>query len=524
MKRTLISLFSLLGLAMAVTSCQKDEGVASFNAAMEPCMYQDGKTVLNGEGVEWVAGDEIAVFGTAGRATYAAQPQAPATTATFTLVSGNAGNAPYQAIYPASIALAYNSIELPAVQNSADGTIEALPMYAVSNDANLSFKNLCGALKINLIEPGVNVVRIDVTTDQYVNGTFNVAMNGDAPTISIANNGSYTASLVCATAQDITNGHDFFMYLPHNTYEYLSITITAEDGSTCTKTTNSDFMGLNIQRGAVTEINLNADDLNFVPAEDDAPAGAINGQFSISATKKVYFAKGNLQYVGATGEWQFAEHQYDFLGADNANPTANSTIDLFGWAASGYDGKFPYMNSTDNTQYGFGYNRSINNTDYDWGHFNAITNGGNEAGVWQLLSVDDLRYLFLYRENASQKRGIGNINGIPGLILLPDNWTLPAGLQFTSGVSSNRVWTLNTYTLAEWSRMEAAGAVFLPAAGCRNGDVVNKVDIAGFYWSNTSNNTAKAAAIYFVNDRVLSANQYEKHQGSSVRLVRIAED
>ncbi|MBR1834610.1 MAG: hypothetical protein IJ785_03795 [Bacteroidales bacterium] len=441
-------------------------------------------------------------------------------------MSGNAGDAPYTAIFPASIAVASTTVALPAVQNSEDGSLTGFPMYAVSNDENLSFKNLCGALKLSLQKNGVSVSRIDVTTNAAVNGQYTIIMNGDAPTINLVSGGSNTASLVCATAQDISNGHDFYMYLPHNTYTSLTITITAEDGSVCTKSTNSNFIGLNIYRSQVSQISLGENALNFVPAEPtNVPAGAINGLFSISASKQIYFAKGNLQYVGTTGTWQFAEHQYDYLGTANANPTANSTIDLFGWGASGFDGKLPYMTSIDNTQYGFGYNRGISRTNYDWGVYNAIANGGNQADQWRLLNVSELRYLFISRPNAAAKRGIGTINGIPGLIILPDDWTMPAGLQFTPGASTvaNRTWEINSYSYAEWALMEANGAVFLPAAGVREGELTVDVETVGCYWSNVSNNTDKAAATYFNNTKILSTNQYPKHQGSSVRLALVAE-
>lgn len=527
MKRTLISLFSLMGLALAVTSCQKDEGVAQFNAAKEPCTFQDSKTVLNGEGVDWVAGDQIAIYGTAGSAIYEAQPQTPATTANFTRVSGNAGDAPYTAIYPANIALASNSVQLPAVQNSVDGSLAFNPMFASSTTEDLLFRNLCGVLKITLQKENVNVTRIDVTTDVPVNGIYNITMSGEAPTMNLTSNGTNTASLVCANPQDISNGHDFYLYLPHNTYQSMTIVVTAEDGSTCTKATNSSFLGLNIHRSEVTEIVLNANSLNFVPAEDVIPAGAINGLFSISATQQVYFAQGNLQYVGATSTWQFAEHQYDVLGDGNASPNANSTIDLFGWGASGYDGKVPYMTSTVNTDYAFGYNRYIDGTGYDWGHFNAIVNGGNVAGLWFSLSGTQMRYIFQGRANADQLRGVGNINGVPGVILLPDNWTLPAGMSFVAGtvIRGGNGYNANTYDAAEWATMEAAGAVFLPAAGRRLGEMVDKVNVGGWYWHSSSNTVDNASAHYFDfrSNKVMATNQFQKHQGCAVRLVCMAE-
>ncbi|MBQ3676229.1 MAG: hypothetical protein II926_02525, partial [Bacteroidales bacterium] len=53
--------------------------------------------------------------------------------------------------------------------------------------------------------------------------------------------------------------------------------------------------------------------------ENSNDNGAIKAAFSVSADKKVYFSKGNLQYQASTGTWRFAENQYDIIGEDNAN-------------------------------------------------------------------------------------------------------------------------------------------------------------------------------------------------------------
>ena len=71
--------------------------------------------------------------------------------------------------------------------------------------------------------------------------------------------------------------------------------------------------------------------------------------FSVSATKRVIFAPGNLQAkttdYGANWTWHFAEHQYDYIGANSGNVdiknetpvrlnSQNGTIDLFGFSTS----------------------------------------------------------------------------------------------------------------------------------------------------------------------------------------------
>ena len=224
--------------------------------------------------------------------------------------------------------------------------------------------------------------------------------------------------------------------------------------------------------------------------------GAIKAGFSVAEGKQVYFSQGNLQFNamqgthacadGTTqqGTWRFAEHQYDTVGADNSNisETYDGWIDLFGWGTSGYNGKTPYMTSSVNSDYGDGEN-DIAGTNYDWGVYNAISNGGNKIGQWRTLTGDEWYYLIMERPDEKNKRGGASVNGVNGLILLPDNWTMPDGLTFNSGRNSN--YALNTYSTSDWSKMEANGAVFLPAAGYRSGNDVSSVETDGDYWTSS---------------------------------------
>lgn len=218
--------------------------------------------------------------------------------------------------------------------------------------------------------------------------------------------------------------------------------------------------------------------------------GVIKAAFSISDSTQVYFSMGNLQYNASTSTWRFAEHQYDIIGSANKNISSsyNGWIDLFGWGTSGYNEKYPYMTNTDSTEYGKGNNLSADHSDYDWGVYNAISNGGNTAGMWRTLTCDEWDYIIGNRPNAAYLFGAACVNGVNGLILLPDNWQQPLGLEFKSGGAE--YWTpdyyktVNDYSLSEWSKMELNGAVFLPAAGCRYGLVVDMVDDRGFYWAD----------------------------------------
>ena len=212
--------------------------------------------------------------------------------------------------------------------------------------------------------------------------------------------------------------------------------------------------------------------------------GALPGVFTINGVK-VQFSKGNLQYQASTNTWRFAEHQWDIIGEGNENisPTYDGWIDLFGWGTSGYNNHYPYMTTTDDTQYGE-KGVDITNTNYDWGVYNPISNGGNKAGLWRTIGLDiSLWYLLRDGHNVSERWALGRVNGVNGLILIPDEWSLPSGAHFVSakekffyeqhswwyfmGKGVDNHFEDNIYSIAEWEDMEDAGAVFLPVTGYR---------------------------------------------------------
>ena len=255
-----------------------------------------------------------------------------------------------------------------------------------------------------------------------------------------------------------------------------------------------------------------------------ATEGALPGKFSVAADKQVYFSQGNLR---ATPDecthlvWSFAENQYDFVGFGDANNaisgngkiSTNGFVDLFGWSGKAYYGVY---NSRIDADYSGDFN--------EWGQ-NAIINGGNEANLWRTLTQDEWVYLFQTREDASSKYGAAKVNDEPGIVLLPDDWTLPSGCGFTAGMTSASDWSdwslvasTNIYDGSKWWVMEAAGAVFLPAAGYREGTSVSGNDYGGFYWSSTPDDPASAHGIYF-HAATFKATAFPRHYGLSVRLV-----
>lgn len=251
---------------------------------------------------------------------------------------------------------------------------------------------------------------------------------------------------------------------------------------------------------------------------NNCPDGAINGVFSIGQIKKVYFSQGNLQYQASAKLWKFAENQWDMIDTDNKNISANYNgwIDLFGWGT----GNSPIKHTTDNADY---------ISFKDWG-INAISNG--EKNKWRTLTKDEWKYLFDDRKTPSGIRyAKAIVNGIYGVIILPDNWSdLYYNLKNTNESESS--FDANIISKLVWkSKLESNGAVFLPAAGYRSGvsismggKVGSYVLASGGYWSSKSTNNAMYSYNLYFSDNSLNPENYgNRNAGLSVRLVCPAE-
>lgn len=220
--------------------------------------------------------------------------------------------------------------------------------------------------------------------------------------------------------------------------------------------------------------------------------GVLPAYFSVSATHQVRFSKGNLQYKASNNTWRFAHPQYNYRGADNNKRSATYTgwIDLFNWATSGYHDSTDFNNTgylpyATNGRFGpssrmADWDLVNTSAEYDWGVHCPISNGGNTPGQWRTLTSNEWSYIIGSRPNANLLRGFATVNGVRGLILLPDDWTLPAGVTFTPTYTYSQ----NIYGVTQWAIMEAAGAVFLPTVGTSAENTYY-----GYYWSTTARRT-----------------------------------
>ncbi len=278
-------------------------------------------------------------------------------------------------------------------------------------------------------------------------------------------------------------------------------------------------------------------EMSFTTLQSDSvftlQEGALPGLFSLSENKQVLFSKGNLQYQASTDTWRFASHQHEYIGKDNEkiSETYSGWIDLFGWATSGYDhgavNYHPWSGNKDTQSnalhwaYGdVAYDLFDQTGKADWG-YNAISNGGNQENQWRTPRLEEWSYLLFVRPTASGIRfAKGQVDGVDGLIVLPDHWKVTT-YQLNSVNMVESYCNSNVISLSDWQQfMEPAGAVFLPMAGART---ISGVFIdAGFCQTSTAGAEDSFEVVFYNSNLVFLADGH-RGDGLSVRLVHDVE-
>ncbi len=498
MKRISLYIIALVTLgASALTSCKKEfNGDApTFTATLE---YNE-KTQFTGGHLYWSENDQVAIYGSDGRSVYNVilTGSTPTTNAKLQMAADETapGDPSYTAIYPAAIAPATNTgiITLPATQASVSGELTGYPMYAPETSSTfLHFKNLCSVLKITMQKSGAQVSKIQIITDQYINGDFEI--DGSTNTLAYHNdngqdNHKKVTTLTFSNGPvSISDGHDFYIYLPANTYDYFQIKVYDQNGNMFTRTTTS---GLTFNRSEYNYLTIPTSAINFKP-------GDLLGEFSVSGTQKVSFSKGNL--LQNSNGYKFADQQY--------NKTESGYTYLFNW----HDGD---QSQTMNE-------RGIN----------PISNGGNTANMWRTLTQSEWNYLLAYNHRPGVWRwALAKVHNIGGMIIFPDGFDWPLDDSKKPPVLSNSAtvnWNGVNYTGNDWETLEACGCVFLPATGYK--DAPNhSVSYAssGYYWSSTPKYTyqnTKAQYTYFTERQATFPTDQEGLKINHELAIRLVKD
>ena len=413
--------------AMLVAGCQKERTFNGMELVAEG-FGGGAKAAVSGNASYWVEGEAVRINNETKTV------QIEGNTAYVTDV---AEAAQYRALYPASLNDSYDgssssvTVAIPASYEWAeDGSgrqVLDVPMAAYGTGGDrLVFKHLTAAITVEItnyygfpvLVDNVSVSSSDAGTQYQLCGSKEISLTSSD--ISVAANASNSNNTVQVNFNDhslrIDQGATTRVQVPvlpvgsGNKFS-IDVTVHKEGNAAVTKTyTKTQTTGGAMGRA---KMGYAGDTVGYV--------------FTISSTEKVIIACGNLQHIGDT--YQFAANQYDYYGTDQAEHQ-----DMFSWNS------------------------------YPW----------SSSSWYSVQGLDRMVYLFNTRSvsntlSADARYTMAKIGTINGVIIFPDEYVHPDGTGFTAGTYNEASNYTATVSVAGWAKMEAAGCVFLPAAGYNNG-------------------------------------------------------
>lgn len=336
----------------------------------------------------------------------------------------------------------------------------------------------------------VRVSNMITKADFYVdNDTIHIRPDKSSNGYILTNNPTGDNSNVRLAAllpQDEVNNADF---VDGNTYYH------ARSGGVCVATTkDTAYLEARIDKAGTQE-------------------SQIEPYFSVSKTRIVNIASGNLQYKAKDNEgYRFAEKQWHYVGGNTSNAewgnvwnhlgndSIKSSNDSIGM--DGYDGWIDL----------FGWGTGYTPTEHDTinASYSDFEEWGNKIGdkKWYTLSGDEWKYLLNIDGENTVRKGKNvytTVEGVKGILIFPDCFEM----SFNG-------------TNPEWSDMEKAGAMFLPAAGWRYYNVykLEKDFPQMYYWSMSNPDDSYSIAYCVYNSKI---DKFKRSSGCAVRLVRDVE-
>ena len=487
----------------------------------------------------WSAGDQLAVHVDDGKYyTTTALASGGSNTAEFSVSYPGGQERNAFAIYPASIvsvsAANYGqsgqpldvTLDASYTLDKVSGTVTPCPMIATNTPGSgWEFKQLCGLLRLT-----VNNIPSDATglliqfPGKKVNGAFSISSPVTPGTSTIA------TGVPAAGEDKITVTFDAgitsaTVNIPLPTGAYEDVYITPVGSSTKVAAVR------HINGASYTATRAHGGKLTMTLVS-----------FSVSGSKKVIFAPGNLQAstsdLGTNWTWKFAPTQYTAIKNNTANTTitgkgtvsANGSVDLFGYSTDHYNNFFGIIKSKRDNYYSDGPTRGAF---VDW----SVNNIGEySSNFWYTMAKSEWEYLINTR--TSPKFAKVSVNGVDGLLLFPDDfvWNTTTMGNIPSTVdnkSGNYNSTDCSISLSHWTNLEAAGVVFLPGTGYRpqNENYVTNLDPArGYYWCSDTNGTQSGSGttydnnstyyLHFLQGDMTTSYTMAKRSGAAVRLAR----
>lgn len=517
MAATMISsLFLLTGCEKEAEETTLPEGAMKIST--EASQINDGtKTTVNDLLVNWQDGDRVNVNGNElpvaisdgtpylmnvdnSTAMYAGFP------ASIMSISGNIATINYPATYEYETAGGVQKLDLPMVAY-ADAESNELHFVHANSTIEVRVKNSFSSTftvdSITLISSDIAISgQASINTQNILSSTF--------PSPTEANK---KVTMTFGSGLAVSSGAIKKVQIPvfpdlRNVGTTLTVRIAGRPASTIAL--NNGKVDAAARFVYINSASVNLTPAKVLPAPCTMSATVLAMKkfyptFSVSSTKKVYFSKGNLQYIASSNTWQFASTQTEVIGASNSNisDSYSSPIDLFGWGT----GINPTNTSTDNSDY---------STFNEWG--DRILYGSTS---WRTMTLTEWEYLLSSRGGNMFAKVI--IDGSKrGVIIFPDNYTPSVSFSNINNATSD----YTSVSSSEWTNLEAGGCIFLPATGARTGiGMTGSTSTQGNYWTRTDYNTNFSRCVNFYTSYFRFGNSgtnNNRSQGNAVRLVQDA--
>ncbi len=318
-----------------------------------------------------------------------------------------------------------------------------------------TLENKCGLVKF---VPATATSSAVTVSGMKTEATINFATPGITP----------TATTGTITLNPVSDDAKWAILLPQDAVENPTVTI---NGYTCSLASVP----------AITENVYLKDGLSITMAI----AGALEGEFSLSSTTKVYFSKSNVVRESSDGKFYLGESQYYYVGAMNTYPSS-----YFNWSTACMASQTLY--DSDGSTSCFTSWRIPTKTEWEYLIGRTVNGNTGDGGAYRRVTLTDSK---------------DGKESVYGMIIFPDNYT---GTVPSSGASITKTAFVSDY--------ESVGCVFLPAAGYSTGSSVPNAGTIGRYWSSTERNYSDAYYLDFSSSS-MGMDSGNKGYGRSVRLV-----
>ncbi len=314
-------IFSLILAALVLNGCSKDGQMPLQPECTNPETDPHAIAAVVGEptrttmdiahNILWCAGDRIRLFGASvpGGAVYTTASDNTRTGIFLPEDAAKSVNDEIRyAVYPAAAAegatLSGSELRLDlsalAVQpyNAALGAgadVAAVPMVAVSNDKSFTFRNICGGIRLQLVDYqdlGLKIRTVEVTAaaGEQIAGEVTVDLATAQPTLAAG--AVQTVTIDCgegagiASGGDLTKGGGFVVFLPAGRYAGFRFAVTDTDGRRYETETRQP---VTVEAGVVTPLSPLPLTLYYGTANCYRTAGS--GTVEIDATPYYTFSE-----------------------------------------------------------------------------------------------------------------------------------------------------------------------------------------------------------------------------------------